>query len=57
MGQDAFGAHISDIYMRIHNSIKITVMKGAQKYFMMGALQHEQLNYRVAALGRLKAMV
>ena len=57
MGQDAFGGHVSDIYMRIHNIIKITVMKWAQNYFMMGALQHEQLNYKVAALGRLKAMV
>lgn len=39
---------ISDIYITVHNSSKITVMKSKENYFQ------EELNYREAALGRLR---
>jgi hypothetical protein len=46
---------ISDIYMIIHNSCKISVMMQQQSNFMVrGSAQQENLYLRVTALGRLR---
>jgi hypothetical protein len=48
---------IPDIYIMINNSSKTTVMKEQQKWFYgSGSVQHEELYYRLAALGRLRTV-